>query len=121
MASLLQACPILPSFKACLAAAIQEVEDAFPHPLDGEPVQVSSEWRRDAETFRLTWHYDHLLPHGKVDRLSVEVVHHLTGSEEHLSEIRSTDLNPIKLLGEYDGSDYSSDSTQLIMLISRAE
>ncbi len=42
-----------------------EIEETFPHPLDGEPVQVSSAWTRTQNRVIITWFYDHLLPDGR--------------------------------------------------------
>jgi hypothetical protein len=60
-----------------------EVEETFPHPRTGNPVQVSSAWQRRKDAFTLTWHYDHLLPDGQVERQTVETCHSLQPLEAY--------------------------------------
>jgi SAM-dependent methyltransferase len=96
-----------------------EVEDIFPHPVDGEPVQVSSEWIRDQNSFTVRWHYDHLFPDGQVERLSAQATHYLTSVEQHRQEFASAGFRSITCLGDYDGSDFSPSSPQLILLAKR--
>ena len=93
-----------------------EIEEIFAHPVDGEPVQVSSEWRRDEHGFHLQWHYDHLLPQGEVERLSVEVTHFPTSAGEYRDEILAAGFHDLKMIGGFDGSDYTPGSPQLILL-----
>lgn len=95
-----------------------EIEEIFTHPVDGEPVQVSSAWERDAQTLQLIWHYDHLLPEGSVQRISVKTTHYLISSEEYQSEMRAVGLTVQKMLGDFDGSAFTAASPQLIFLIS---
>ncbi|MCC7130008.1 MAG: hypothetical protein B6D39_05580 [Anaerolineae bacterium UTCFX2] len=95
-----------------------EVEQIFEHPLDGEPVQVSSAWEKNARTLRVFWHYDHLLPEGRVERTSVTSTHFLISPQDHLSEIHSAEFTTVEMLGDFDGSPFSADSPQLILLVS---
>lgn len=96
-----------------------ELEEIFDHPLDGEPVQVYSAWEKTAQTLRLRWHYDHLLPDGGVERTSETITHYLTPAEEYLYEIRAAGFSSTKTLGDFDGTPYSADAPQLILLVSR--
>jgi len=96
-----------------------EVEEVFPHPIDGEPVQVSSGWTRDKNNFTVQWHYDHLFPDGRVERVSAQATHYLTSAEQHRKEFGSAGFNGITCLGDYDGSDFSPSSPQLILLARR--
>ena len=98
-----------------------EVEEVFPHPLDGEPVQVSSEWRRTLRQFILTWRYDHLLPDGRVDRLSVSVAHELTAVQEYLAELRSAGFISFDQYGDFDFSAFTPDSPNLIVSAQAAD
>ncbi len=93
-----------------------EAEEIFPHPVDGEPVQVSSEWRRTSRQFILTWRYDHLLPDGRVDRLSVSVAHELTAVQEYLAELRSAGFISFVQYGDFDFSSFTPDSPNWILL-----
>jgi hypothetical protein len=96
-----------------------EVEEVFPHPVDGEPVQVSSGWLRSQDRFTVHWHYDHLFPDGKVERLSAQVTHHLTPIEQHRQEFESAGFSDLVFLGDYDGSEFSPTAPQLILLANR--
>ena len=99
--------------------ADSEIEEIFLHPLDGEPVQVSSEWQRDQKSLTLQWHYDHLLPAGQVERVTARVIHHLTTPEAYQIEIESAGFREIKKVGDFDGSIYTTSSPQLILLASK--
>jgi SAM-dependent methyltransferase len=95
-----------------------QVEDIFSHPDDGEPVQVSSAWRRTGGHFVIHWHYDHLLPNGTAQRVSVQVRHHLSTSAEHAAELKSAGFETIDLYGDFDLSSCQPNSQHLIILAS---
>ncbi len=57
--------------------------------------------------FTFQWHYDHLFPDGKVERLSTQVTHYLTPVEQHSQEFVSAGFSELTCLGDYDGSEYS--------------
>jgi len=95
-----------------------EPEEYFAHPEDGEPVQVSSEWTREGGIFHLVWHYDHLQPDGRVNRFSIAVQHHLETPQVYLAELQSAGFNHVRMLGDFDGSDFSPTSSLLIWLAS---
>ena len=71
------------------AQAAAELEDEFIHPDTGNPVQVSSAWRRTKRTLQLTWIYDQLLPDGTVDRTVVNNLQQLTTVNNYLSELEN--------------------------------
>jgi len=96
-----------------------EVEEHFPHPLDGEPVQVSSAWERSARHLTLTWHYDHLLPDGRVQRLSMQARHELASLEIYQEELQAAGLRFSAAFGDYDQSPLSPTSPLLILLANR--
>lgn len=93
-----------------------EIEEIFPHPDDREPVQVSSAWQRHGEHFTITWHYDHLLPDGRVERTTTQVSHALLPLESWLSEFRDAGLGVEACYGDFDRSPYTEDSPDLILL-----
>jgi SAM-dependent methyltransferase len=93
-----------------------ELEEMFPHPTDGEPVQVSSAWKRTKDIFTFTWYYDHLIPDGRVERLSVQVAHRLDAAEKYIEELSSSGLETIALYGDFDESPYEEDSPNLILI-----
>jgi SAM-dependent methyltransferase len=98
-----------------------EYEEEFILPKTGNPVQVSSSWRRKRSTFTVTWIYDQLFPDGNVERVSMESVHFRNPIETYLDEIKAVGLNQIVAYGDYDGSPYQVDSTRLILLASQTE
>jgi SAM-dependent methyltransferase len=91
-----------------------ELEDEFLHPQTGNPVQVSSSWRRTRRTFHLTWTYDHLFPDGRVERFNAETVHHIIPAMGYLDEIRTAGLEVVEVYGDFDRSLYQDDSPYLI-------
>jgi SAM-dependent methyltransferase len=93
-----------------------EVEEIFPHPLDGEPVQVSSAWRRNQREFILDWYYDHLLPDGTVERLAVQLKHGLTPVEDYLEEVRLAGFSQVQTFGGFDRSPFTGEGPELIIL-----
>jgi SAM-dependent methyltransferase len=98
------------------AYSAPEVEDEFPHPVDGEPVQVSSSWKRSKGNFHLTWHYDHLYPDGKMERTSVSVQHRLDSLDNYRDALSSAGLELIETYGDFDFSPYQPDSPNLILI-----
>jgi SAM-dependent methyltransferase len=98
------------------ARSAAEVEEVFAHPLDGEPVQVSSAWRRTRQEFVLVWHYDHLKPDGTVERLTVQRKHHLAPVADYLAEFRAAGFAQLQSFGDFDRSVFSADSPELILL-----
>jgi len=101
------------------ATAESEMEEIFPHPSDGEPVQVSSSWKRTGRTFSIYWNYDHLLPDGRVERTPAQVRHLLETPQTYIKELSSAGFEKPLLLGDFDGSPYASDSPYLILLATR--
>lgn len=107
-------------FKRLPRRSSPEIEEVFPHPQDGEPVQVSSGWERNEQYFTVYWHYDHLLPDGRVERISANASHYLEKAETYQREIAAAGLHIIDRLGDYDESAYHENSPQLILVASRS-
>lgn len=95
-----------------------DVDETFTHPLTGNPVQVSSGWQRTRNHFIVTWHYDHLLPDGGVERLTVQSRHDLIPAEAYLEELRQAGLQTQAQYGEYDGTPADRWAANLIFLAS---
>ena len=114
------ACMPNPEYLAHLPAfAESEVEEIFPHPVDGEPVQVSSSWERTGKTFTIHWNYDHLLPDGRVDRTSAQARHYLESTQTYIKELSSAGYKTPILSGNFNGETYTSNAPYLIMLAAR--
>jgi len=95
-----------------------ELEDEFVHPKTGNPVQVSSSWRRKKNTFTVTWTYDQLLPDGTVDRMEVDATHLVINLSTYKADFENSGLVISERFGDFDRSQYSSDSPNLIILAS---
>jgi SAM-dependent methyltransferase len=91
-----------------------QLEDEFLHPQTGNPVQVSSSWRKTKSIFQVTWIYDHLFPDGRVERLTAVTSHHLLPAEGYLDEIRTAGLEVVEVYGDFDRSPYQQVSPYLI-------
>jgi len=97
-----------------------DIDETFTHPVTGNPVQVTSGWQRTSQVFTVTWHYDHLLPDGKVERLTIQSRHDLISSTAYLDELRQAGLQIRALYGEFNGSPADRWSANLIFLASPA-
>ncbi len=91
-----------------------EVETVFIHPIDNEPVQVSSSWTLDGSKWTLRWHYDHLLPDGTIERTSTQTVHYIHSYDQYSREIMNAGFGNLILFGDFDQSPYTEDSPYLI-------
>ncbi len=100
-------------------AAPAEVEDTFPHPGDGEPVQVSAAWSRSGNRFRLEWIYDHLLPDGSIERTIAATSHDLSGPAVYRQELQQAGLSILGAYGDYDLSPFDSQSSPYLILVAR--
>ncbi len=98
-----------------------EIEDSFPHPLDGNPVQVSSAWRKVNQMVEITWIYDHLLKNGGVERLIYQVTQYIIPLREIQMECHKAGLQITAMFGEFNRSSFSSDSTYLILIAQKGE
>ena len=97
-----------------------EIDEFIPHPVTGNVVQVSCEWNRNHERFRLSWHYDHLLLDGRVQRVTSQADHDLSSIDIYLADLRNAGLEPIATYGDFEGSGYDDKSQHLILVAERA-
>lgn len=93
-----------------------QVEEVFPHPLDGEPVQVSSAWQRLENRFLVDWHYDHLLPDGRVQRISSRIEHDLASPDVYIQALEHAGLELAAEYGDYDRSPFTRSASFWIFL-----
>lgn len=94
----------------------EQFEEAFFHPLTGNPVQVLSSWRRTNTQFIVTWRYDHLLPDGKVERFSAEVRHELDSAEIYVREIAAAGLEIQAIYGDFEQHPYEPEADEMIIV-----
>ncbi len=109
--------PIL--LKRLPACSEPELEEIFSHPLDGEPVQVISGWRRTRKKFILSWHYDHLFSNGQVERLTAIVEHQLSTVSDYQEVLQAAGMEVAETYGDYDRSPYHDDAPCWIALATR--
>ena len=92
------------------------VETTFPHPLSGNPVQISSNWACTKEAVTFHWHYDHLLTDGRVTRSTVSTKHFRQSQQEIKMIFNECGLTIKALHGDYDQSTYDADSPYLVIM-----
>jgi SAM-dependent methyltransferase len=92
-----------------------EVEEVFEHPLDRNPVQVSSAWQCKEDRVMVWLHYDHLMPDGSVQRQTTRTTHELSPTADYTEEIRTRGMQIKALYGDYDASAYKVHSPYLIL------
>jgi SAM-dependent methyltransferase len=102
------------------AQSESDVEDLFYSPTDGEPIQVSSAWKRSPDHFTVSWHYDHLLPDGRVERFTMQTQHFLTRVDGYLGEIKQMGFVIKATYGDFDYRQYTPHSPNLIIVAARA-
>lgn len=97
-----------------------EVEETLIHPLNGNPIQVSSEWHRKRTSIIFQWHYDLLLPDGQVIRQTISTEHSLAGVEDYLAELSAVGLEPFQVFGDYQRLELDKSSPFVILLAKKA-
>ena len=98
------------------AQSAPEFEEELVNPRTGNPVQVSSAWRRTKRTFTVTWIYDLLHPDGTSERLTVDAVHYRRSVQAYLEDFKAAGLTVENMFGDFDRSAFSEDSPSLIIL-----
>jgi SAM-dependent methyltransferase len=93
-----------------------QLETTFPHPHSGHPVEVRSEWKRSKKTVTFFWHYDHVLPDGRVERQTISAHHYLRDKDSILETFRQADMNIEAIYGNYDHTAYDKNSPYLIVV-----
>jgi SAM-dependent methyltransferase len=93
-----------------------EIEIVFSHPITGFPVQVSSCWERNTNVLTFIWHYDHLFPNGKVERITNSINHQLSSKDQYLREILTANFSVRSIYGNFESEPFDPDSTDLIIL-----
>jgi SAM-dependent methyltransferase len=93
-----------------------EIDSIFSHPVTGNPVQVSSCWERNASVLTLIWHYDHLFPNGHIDRITTSTDHHLSSTDQYLTEMLAANFSIQSTFGNFESERFTPDSTDLIIL-----
>ncbi|MFC1996905.1 class I SAM-dependent methyltransferase [Chloroflexota bacterium] len=92
------------------------LETIFNHPETGFPVQVNNKWERKGDVLTFIWHYDHLLPNGKIERLTASNHHHLTPVEQYITEMLTIGFTIRSTYRNFETGPYNPDSNYLIIL-----
>lgn len=98
-----------------------EPEALLWHPDLGQPVQVSSAWRREGQRWVVWWHYDLLWPDGMVERTSVRQVHYLVPPERQKAEFREVGLKVEAFYGAFEPAPWHEESPYLIWVLQKPE
>lgn len=96
-----------------------ELEDTFPHPETGHPVEIFSQWERTTETISFTWRYEHQYPNG--NRLSqfATTHHYLDTPEMYLDELQHAGLIPLHLFGDYQRTPFDPDESAYLIILAQ--
>lgn len=93
-----------------------ENESIFTHPQTGNPVQASSQWERVGSGIHFHWHYDYLLPDGRIERHTLSATHHIQDVREILQDFDKTGFDILHTYGDFDSSSFNMDSSSLIVV-----
>jgi SAM-dependent methyltransferase len=95
-----------------------ELEEIVAHPIDGNPVQISSAWERSTNQLTIFWYYDHLFTDGRIERFSFHQAYYLASVDNYLDELRWAGFTHLTIFGNFHHSSYSENSPDLIILAS---
>jgi len=95
-------------------------EAIFLHPQTGYPIQASSATEGVEGGVIWRWHYDHLLPDGQVERLTMSTKHYCTPLDVYLHEMREAGLHLRGLYGDFENGGYTPESLYLILTAQKA-
>lgn len=91
------------------------LEEIFFHPRSGNPVQVSSQVDPIKGGVIWRWHYDHLLPDGRVERSTLSTRHYYCSPDQYRDELERQGLVVTGCFGDFNYQDYSPDTPYLIL------
>ncbi|OQY27866.1 MAG: hypothetical protein B6I38_09720, partial [Anaerolineaceae bacterium 4572_5.1] len=91
-------------------------EAVFTHPQTGNPVQASSIQECTGDGVVWKWHYDHLLPDGKVERLTMSTKHYYTPAGVYTREFQEAGLRVLARYGDFENAPYTPESLYLILV-----
>lgn len=98
-----------------------EVELIFIHPLSGHPVEVTSQWQPRPRGVEFQWHYDHLIPGGRVQRQSMRAYHLHQEIDGIYAAFEKAGLHIIATQGDYDGEAFDPDESVEFIITARAQ
>jgi len=92
------------------------LETIFSHPETGYPVQVGSRWERKGSILSFIWHYDHLLPDGRIERITASTDHQLATVEQYITEMITAGFTIRSTYRNFETGPYKPDANYLIIL-----
>lgn len=106
-----------------------DLEDTFPHPETGHPVEVFSQWKKssepsaDGETDLLTftWRYDHRYPNGNTLSQLTTTHHYLDAPEMYLDNLHQAGLMPLHLYGDYASTPFDPDESTYLIVVAQKQ
>jgi SAM-dependent methyltransferase len=95
------------------------IENILDHPVSRNPLQISSQWKRNENRVTVHWHYDHLLPDGQVERHTISTSHSLTPMASYLDELIENGLSIEATYGDFNRTAYTPETPFLIIIARR--
>jgi SAM-dependent methyltransferase len=102
-------------------SSTEELEETFPNPLGGEPVRVSSAWKRTRSEFILTWIYEWQAGAGQSERIERRVRQRLDSPYAYMQAISGAGLFVTGTFGDFDRSPYTPDSANWIVVAQKPQ
>jgi SAM-dependent methyltransferase len=98
-----------------------ELEDTFPHPETGHPVEVFTQWEKSApDTITFTWRYQYPTPHGNTHQQAI-VRHYLDAPEMYLEELQQAGLIPVHLYGNYQRAPFDPEESAYLIILAQKQ
>jgi len=93
-----------------------ENESSFINPITGNPVQVNSQWKVVGKRVQFHWHYDHLLPDGRVERNTISSRHYVQDVDGILKDFQDVGFDIIHTFGNFEQGSFDNNSPDLIII-----
>jgi SAM-dependent methyltransferase len=93
-----------------------EYEETLDHPIDGQPVIVSSGWQRASNHLTFEWVYEHQLLYGDPVRYQMYSKHYLYPTQGYIEAFESCGLEILDIFGDFNHSNLNEDSPFLILV-----
>jgi len=98
-----------------------DLEETFPHPETGHPVEVYSQWKKTTETITFIWRYDHRFPTGNTVSQLATTQHYLDAPEMILDELQQSGLIPFQLYGSYDRDPFDAEESVYLIILAKKQ
>jgi SAM-dependent methyltransferase len=92
-----------------------DLEESFPHPETGAPVDVYSAWRKDSQTVEFRWDYMVAQANGRAVQISASARQRLDDLQLYFDELAQAGFQIQDLWGDYNQKPYQAESTYVIV------